>query len=223
MADSIMIPAQPEAVSNREIGNSPRERLAAHGPETDLLVTLLADWESIWASCRKRIRRWRVPPHWSFTEWIEELKAEGAVASLQARSDFNTSLNVPLAAYVRMRVLGAVISRYRKEWSYAIRAGSALLECHASAGWEERMVNHLDVRLSISGLPEPDRRLMERLYWGGETELEIARTLGVTQQSVSKRKRAILAKLRGALAQAAEPRPGGRPARASHPDSPKGR
>src|SRR5689334_8813461 len=170
MGDSMMNPAQPLTVLDAEVGILARERPAERGCGADGLAAPPSDWESIWASCWRRIRRWRLPPHWTVAEWVEEMKAEGAVASLQAEFDFDPSHNVPLPTYIRMRVLGVAIARYRKEWSYANRTGNALPESHASprAGGQQLEIN-IDVRLCVSGLSEPDRRIIERLFWEGET------------------------------------------------------
>ena len=48
---------------------------------------------------------------------------------------------------------------------------------------------------ALASLAEPDRRLIEQLYWEDQTEAEVAQQLAITQQAVSKRKRAILTRL----------------------------
>ena len=48
----------------------------------------------------------------------------------------------------------------------------------------------------MSRLVDDDRRLLERLYWEGSTEVEVAGSMGISQQAVSKRKLKILAELR---------------------------
>ena len=53
----------------------------------------------------------------------------------------------------------------------------------------------------INDLPEPDRNLIECLFWEDRTEREIAGRLGITQQAVSKRKHRILDELRETLTQ----------------------
>jgi DNA-directed RNA polymerase specialized sigma24 family protein len=51
----------------------------------------------------------------------------------------------------------------------------------------------------MTDLPDSDRQLIERLFWQGFTETEIAGGLGISQQAVSKRKRRILTALRRIL------------------------
>jgi DNA-directed RNA polymerase specialized sigma subunit len=48
----------------------------------------------------------------------------------------------------------------------------------------------------MSRLVDDDRRLLERLFWEGSTEAEVAGMMGISQQAVSKRKLKILSELR---------------------------
>src|SRR5581483_88044 len=52
---------------------------------------------------------------------------------------------------------------------------------------------------SLGRLPEPDRRLLDRLYRDGCTEAAIAAELGVSQPTVNKHKRAIIRALRRSI------------------------
>src|SRR5262245_27763115 len=52
---------------------------------------------------------------------MEEMRAEGAAAALEAACDLEPRLNVPLDAYLRMRVPGSAIARHRREWAIALR------------------------------------------------------------------------------------------------------
>jgi len=45
-------------------------------------------------------------------------------------------------------------------------------------------------------LPEGERRLLEKIYFSGMTERQVAQTLGISQNAVNKRRHKILAKLR---------------------------
>jgi DNA-directed RNA polymerase specialized sigma subunit len=48
----------------------------------------------------------------------------------------------------------------------------------------------------LAKLAEQDRWLIERLFWEGQTEAEVAKEIGISQPAVSKRKCAILRELR---------------------------
>jgi RNA polymerase sporulation-specific sigma factor len=66
---------------------------------------------------------------------------------------------------------------------------------------DEEEINFLRIviRQALAQLPEEDRYLIERKFWDGATEREIARELGIKQPSVHKRIKRILAKLKEIL------------------------
>jgi hypothetical protein len=145
--------------------------------------------------CLRRIRRWRVPPRWSDRDWFEEIGAEAAAAALQASRDFDPDRGVPRAAFLRQRVLAAALARYRREWSLALRQVSLEVVGESGPpgvdGLPSREAVARLVQEALGRLPRRDAWIIEGLFWGGKTEAGLAATLGVTQQAVSKRKRAI--------------------------------
>jgi DNA-directed RNA polymerase specialized sigma24 family protein len=161
----------------------------------------LADWPKIWAGCWRRLRRWRVPPHWSARDWQEEAQAQGQAAAIQAVQDFDRQARVPLEVFVHWRVVAGVLTRYRREWAYGLRCrpagGEAVSNGHSSpfsaAQWNETL------QAALGRLAEADRWLIDRLFWQGGTQAEIALALGISQQAVSKRKKAIFLSLRNSL------------------------
>ena len=60
----------------------------------------IPDGPAIWAGCLKRVGMWRVPPHWSTHDWLEEMHAQGAAAACQAIGDYDPKRGVPQAAFV---------------------------------------------------------------------------------------------------------------------------
>jgi RNA polymerase sigma factor (sigma-70 family) len=148
-----------------------------------------------WESCLRRIRRWRLPPHWSERDWAEECRAEAAAAAVQAARDFDPGRGVPWDAFVRSRIMAGALTRFRREWSFAIHRVSEaeMQECSADPG-DPRAAEAIYGVLqgALGQLPPGDRRLIEALYWGGATESEVARSLGISQQAVSKKKLTIL-------------------------------
>jgi DNA-directed RNA polymerase specialized sigma24 family protein len=149
------------------------------------------------ASCLKRIRRWRGPPRWSRSQWLEEIEAEVAAAILEARRDFNAARGVPWEAFLRLRIMSAALARYRREWTYALhRVQGATLEPAArddGPPWETaaRLIAQ-----ALGQLPDQDIWLIEGLFWEGKSEAELAESLGISQQAVNKRKRTIFRDLR---------------------------
>jgi DNA-directed RNA polymerase specialized sigma24 family protein len=156
------------------------------------------DWTRVWSGCERRLRSWRVPPRWSVREWLEEMQAEGVAAALMAARDYQSERNVPLGAYVRMRVMGQVLTRYRKEWAYALhQAPVGTYDGLEQESRSERGALSWDeVAWAIGRLRDVDRQLIERLFWRGDSEAEVARALGLSQQAVNKRKHCIFNDLR---------------------------
>jgi DNA-directed RNA polymerase specialized sigma24 family protein len=164
--------------------------------------------------CFKRICGWRVPPNWSVTDWREEIRAHGLAAAYQASHDFDASRGVPLDAFVYERVIARAYSRYRQEWAYGLRCISET-DGVVPDGWNMCLPGECCVqypKLSIEPDPayqglrdtlgllsESNRHLIMQLFWEGQTETNIAGALGISHQAVSKRKRAVIQKLRAWL------------------------
>ena len=149
--------------------------------------------------CLRRIFRWRVPPNWSASDWHKEMRAEAACAAWQAVSDFDPALGVPFSAFAHQRVLTGTLTRYRREWAYALRltpesdpetSVNSQLDCATST------VLDACSKYALSCLSKSDHWLVEQLFLKDRTEADIATEIGITQQAISKRKRAIVIQLR---------------------------
>ncbi len=138
----------------------------------------------------RSIHTWPVPPNWSPRDWSEELRAEVIAATWEAERDFDPARGVSLDAFVKQRVWTRSLSRYRREWAYARHCG-----CHLEGG------DHCDVALDealssiemseslqtcLQRLPDPQRRLLEGLFWEEKTEIEVAGMLCLTQSGISR-------------------------------------
>lgn len=64
---------------------------------------------------------------------------------------------------------------------------------------QEEVLMHSLIRYALSQLSERERLVIERVFWDGRGEREVARELGISQQMVSKIKKQALKKLRGLL------------------------
>jgi RNA polymerase sigma factor (sigma-70 family) len=159
----------------------------------------------------RQARAWRVPPRWSACDWFDELQAEGAAAAIQAEGVYDSGRGVPLGAYIRLCVRHRLLERYHKEWSHALRwvyvpelPEYSIEDVPCSPSESDDLQGALarlpdDLQGALACLIESDRRLIDRLYWRGETESEVGSSLGISQQAVSKRKRSVLRKLRRLL------------------------
>jgi RNA polymerase sigma factor (sigma-70 family) len=165
----------------------------------DWLLHRLPDWPRIWGACLRRTRSWPIPPRWTAWDWREEIDAEGIAAACNAIRNFDPSRGPTLGSYVYHQILSGALARYRQEWSYALRCSPApFSQDRATEDPAPLPATEETERLktTISSLVEQDRRLIERLFWDGWTEAQVAGSLGITQQAVSKRKRKILLELR---------------------------
>lgn len=127
------------------------------------------------------------------------MRAEAACAAWQAVCVYDASLGVPFSAFARQRVLTSTLTRYRQEWAYALRlaqehdpedSDSRLLDSSASAVFDDWP------RHALGRLSKPDLWLVGQLFLRGRTEADIATQIGITQQAVNKRKRAIILQLK---------------------------
>ncbi|HEV8611207.1 MAG TPA: sigma factor-like helix-turn-helix DNA-binding protein [Thermoanaerobaculia bacterium] len=102
---------------------------------------------------------------------------------------------------MRERVMEGALGRYRQEWRYGIRYGAVLGETSGDESRIEAVDSDLvpSLRKALNLLPPADKQLIEDLFWRERTEASVAEGIGVSQQAVSKRKKAILRHLRQAL------------------------
>jgi len=157
-----------------------------------------AEWITV-LRCLKRIRRWRVPPQWSERDWFDEIIAEVTLSVIQATNDFDTSRGIPLGAFLHQRILQTALSRYRREWTYAIHqiSQTAVDEYETVKGSDypsHEAIGSL-LREALARLPSSDASLIEGIFWEGKSEGLLAEDLGITQQAVNKRKHKIFKSL----------------------------
>jgi RNA polymerase sigma factor (sigma-70 family) len=186
----------------------PRARGTSTTSMSCALQESLPDWPGIWEACVRRTRAWRVPPRWSPRDWWEEIDAEGLAAACDAVRVFDPSRGPSLGSFVYHQILAAALARYRQEWNYALRYQPSAADPALESRSDEDVATDLEerrLRRSMTRLPEADRRLIERLFWEGWTEVEVASCLGISRQAVNKRKRKILLTLRRSLKKADGP------------------
>ena len=155
-------------------------------------------WPVLWARCWARVRSWRVPPRWSARDWSDEARAQGALADSQARCEFDPRRGVPFDAFLYRRVVNAVRTRYRQEWSYGrrMRPGGEISNRPAPVRTGPDPEKLASVVSALDSLAKLDRSLIRQLFWDGRREDDLAREWGISQQAVSKRKQRILQELR---------------------------
>lgn len=147
----------------------------------------------------RRALSWPVPPNWSFGQWQEELQAVGMETAWLAQQAYDADAAISLTDFVSFRVASRSLHRYRQEWRFALRVVPLGKEIEQDpAGTESGREPELSIELrsALEKLHEPERWLIDQLYFVGRTESEIASGLGISQPAVSKRKYAALRHLR---------------------------
>ncbi len=163
-------------------------------------IATFADYNSVFEICMRRIRCWKHPPNYAASDWFDEMSGELGAAACQALRDYDAARQVPLSAFVYQRMLAGALSRYRKEWSFALRHGSHTGFQPQSPISDSARVLRLDLRRALGGLSPLEIAILRQLYWEGHTESQAAERLEISQQAVNKRKRILLRRLRGSLA-----------------------
>jgi RNA polymerase sigma-70 factor (ECF subfamily) len=129
------------------------------------------------------------------------MHAVASSAAWEAESEYDPSRGVPFCGFARQKVLSSALTRYRQEWSYALRSAVECdLEQRDGACSDEDpdgMVHSL--RIALDRLSDSEGLLVKELFWEQRSEAEIARRAGITQQAISKRKRVVLSSLRRLL------------------------
>jgi len=162
-------------------------------------------------SALRRARQWHCPPHWDDYEWHKELDAIAQAFAFEACFCFDKQEGVTLEAFVFQKVLVALRDFHRHEWAYfAIHGGhlprfadeveegdesEEVCEGVVTEGLEREWRRYL-IFWALERLSERERQVLERLYWDGYTEEEIAHELGISQQAISKIKRKALQRLK---------------------------
>ena len=148
------------------------------------------------------MRGWFPPPNWSLCDWQKEARAIIAAAGCRADFDYDPKRGVLRAAFVYKRAVASVWTRYRQEWAYARRFAaappktierpvSAPRDSNDTAGATDRLLGE-----ALKQLPSPDRWLIQQLFWNRQKEDQLAATLRMSQQAISKRKGRVLKRLR---------------------------
>jgi DNA-directed RNA polymerase specialized sigma24 family protein len=160
-----------------------------------------------------RIHSWPIPRNWSRRDWLSETQDVAAAAAWQAVADYNPPTEIAFSCFVHQRVISSARTRYRQEFLYGIRFSIELISADsdfdfnshcesAPPPYTEPAVNHpacFDLIEALDRLSSEQRRLIEQIFWFGNTETEMADALGISQVAVHKRKQAVLRILRDLL------------------------
>jgi RNA polymerase sigma factor (sigma-70 family) len=162
----------------------------------------------------RRAATWTLPRNWSSVDWNDEIRQIALVAAFESIREHNGRRDVVLGAFVYQRVMGKILTQYRRERRYSFQC-SLSTSCHQSDYSSEfpqklahvaspsprpdQVAIHVEVRAAVLVLPERHRTMLLRLFWENSTQAEVATSLNLTQSGVNRRKASALKLLRERL------------------------
>jgi hypothetical protein len=170
---------------------------SSHIDRTETAVADSSAWPDIWPRCWVQIRTWPLPPRWVLRDWYDEARDQGALAYCLARRDFDPTRGVPFEAFVYRRVLHAVWTRYRQEWSFGRRAKTqevVLGDADALPPPDADLCQQMT--RALERLKEADRQFIRRLFWDSASLADLSVETGLLPEALKKRKARALVKLR---------------------------
>jgi RNA polymerase sigma factor (sigma-70 family) len=167
---------------------------------------------SILLKCLARLKSWKPPPNWSASDWFDELQQLAYFAACEAVGNYRVCDTTSPEAFVYSRIMGNVLTCYRREWGYALRfVPEPLSDLVADNDEQSEHVNLLEAEApdpalhhelideALANLPPPERYVIEELFWAGRTEQEIGQMLGMNRRRVNRWKQTGLQHLRDQL------------------------
>lgn len=135
--------------------------------------------------------------------FAEDATAAAEEELLRSIHAFDTTRGTPFAAFVKVRVYGAVshlFTRTTRTWERECAANeSDALESIADKDAFTEVETKLQLAPLLSVLSEKERRVIEQTYLKDQTARAAAPVLGLSQSSVERIKRQALAKMRAAV------------------------
>src|SRR5437762_6298680 len=80
-----------------------------------------AEIDTICPVCMTRIRLWRVPPNWSPPDWFAEEESVVTGAIWRSAPQYSPQFGIAAPVFLEGRGLAQGLTRYRQEWTYALR------------------------------------------------------------------------------------------------------
>jgi DNA-directed RNA polymerase specialized sigma24 family protein len=160
-----------------------------------------------------RIHSWPIPHNWSRRDWLCETEEVATAAAWQAVADYTLPTEIAFSCFVHQRVISCARTRYRQEFLYGIRFSIELISIEPEFDFNspkefeptpylEPAIDQracFDLNEALGRLPTEQRHLIQKIFWLGYTEKQLADSLGISQAAVNKRKQAVLRALRDLL------------------------
>ena len=154
---TFMKASQARAASNGTVRDEVHTTGALSKSMNGWLKHHMKDWPKVWAASTGRIHGWRVPPRWALADWWEEIDAESIAAACHAIRIFDPHRGPKLESFVYHQILASALSRYRQEWTYALRYGLAPTDDPGIPGTDDRFAIEQDEEQLKARMVEPAR------------------------------------------------------------------
>lgn len=173
---------------------------AAREGASDAMMELVTRYEPL-------LRRAAGQAH--FASIRDDALAEATVSFVRAVRDYDDAAGVPFAGFGKARVYGdlrtlarRMIHTWQREATVDDRREEGFWDAIEDEGAAEdltRLERASMIAVALRVLTERERDVIERLYFRGHTQKEVAAALGLTQQAVAAIKKRALGKMRAAL------------------------
>ncbi len=161
-----------------------------------------AAWEEICRRFTPLVRKTAGQNH--LRSMREDVEAEAWLALAEAVTNYRAELGVPVAGYLASAVRYRIWNRFKSErrrWQREVMAetlpegrGEDLAQL-IETKWQQE-----EVRAALADLPEGQRRVIEAVFWRGESLTDFAACYGITPQAASQMQKRALVRLKEKLA-----------------------
>ena len=147
------------------------------------------------------------------SENADDLFQIGCIGLIKAIDNFDTTLNVRFSTYAVPMIIGE-IRRYLRD-NNAIRVSRSLRDTAYRAicarelylmdqlsdkkNKEENWVQNLALQDAVARLNERERQIIRMRFYEGQTQMEVAREIGISQAQVSRLEKSALRSMRNYL------------------------
>jgi len=109
-------------------------------------------------------------------------------------------LEVPLDDVVTaMDAIAAPVSLYEPVYSDGGDPLTVMDQVHDTKNTDDRWLEHIALKEAVSGLTQRERNILSLRFYDGKTQMEVARTIGISQAQVSRLEKNAIAAIRKSI------------------------
>jgi DNA-directed RNA polymerase specialized sigma24 family protein len=137
---------------------------------------------------------------------MDELRSVCWEAACQSAQAYDLARRVAFGAFIYQHAMSAALTHCRQEWAYCFHDGTTVGDFDTLSSNHELLVFRVSeapvyacLNEALTSLEPLQRTLMQEIYWVGCSQAELAKTGGISQPCVGKRKQAALEALLAVL------------------------